>query len=85
MAMLRANTPPKLNPVNADQTEYMCLKQKRDISALNGGFLKLLEKFQYFGSCASSTENYINKRLAKASTAIDKLLIIWKSDLFNKI
>ena len=32
-----------------------------------------------------SIENDINKRLAKAKTAIDRLSIIWKSDLSDKI
>ena len=36
--------------VNADKTEYMCFNQKGDISTLNGGSLKLVEKFTYFSS-----------------------------------
>ena len=57
--------------VNADKTEYMCFNQRGDIFALNGGSLKLVDKFSYFGNSVSSTEKDINKRLAKASTAID--------------
>ena len=71
--------------VNADKTEYMSFNQRGDISTLNNGPLKLMDKFTYFGSSLSSTENDINTRLAKAWTAIDKLSVIWKSDLTYKI
>ena len=37
------------------------------------------------GSCVSSTEKDIDKRFTKAWTAIDRLLIIWKSDLTDKM
>ena len=39
----------------------------------------------YLGSSISSTETDIDMRLAKAWTAIDRLLVIWKSDLSNKM
>ena len=62
--------------VNADKTEYMCFKQSGDISTLNGGYMKLVDKFTYIGNSVSSTENDINMRLAKAWTAIDRLSVI---------
>ena len=62
----------------------MCFNQRGDISTLNASSLKLLDKFTYIGSNVSSTENDINTRLAKAWTAIDWLLVIWKSDLTDK-
>ena len=71
--------------VNADKTEYMCFNQRGDIPTLTGGPLKLVDKFTYLGSSISSTENDINTRLAKAWTAINRLSVIWKSDLTNKI
>ena len=71
--------------VNADKTEFMCFYQRGDISALNGRSLKLVDKFTYFGRSFSSTENDINMRLTKAWTAIDKLWVIWKSELSDKI
>ena len=64
-------------------TEYMCFK--RDTSTIKGGLLKLVNKFSYLGNSVLSTENEINTRLAKARTAIDRLLVIWKSDLTDKI
>ena len=70
---------------NADKTEYMCSNQRGDISTLKGGPLKLVDKFTYLESSISSTENNINTWLAKAWTAIDRLSIIWKSDLTDKI
>ena len=72
--------------LNADKTEFICFNQRGDISVLNGISLKLVEKFTYLGSSISSTENNINTRLAKAWAAIDdRLSIIWKSGLSDKI
>ena len=71
--------------VNADKTEFMCFNQTGDISTLNGRSLKLVDKFTYLGSSVSSTENDINARLAKAWTAIHRLLVILKLDLSDKI
>ena len=56
--------------VNADKTEYMCFNQRGDISMLKGGPLKLVDKFTYLGRSVASTEKDINRRLAKAWTAI---------------
>ena len=63
----------------------MCFNQAGDISTLDGTSLKLVDKFIYLGSSVSSTEKDIDTRLTKAWTAIDKLLIIWKSDLTDKM
>ena len=71
--------------VNAHKTEYMRFNQSGDISTLEGTSLKLVDKFTYLGSSVSSTEKYIDTRLTKAWTAIDKLSIIWKSDLTDKM
>ena len=94
--VLQANTPAKAETllhsleraaegiglyVNAHKTEYMCFNQTGDISTLNGSSQKLVDKFTYLGSSASSTETDIDTRLAKARTAIDRLSITWKSDL----
>ena len=72
-------------PVNAHKTEYMCYKQTGDITTLDGASLKLVDKFTYLGSSVSSTEKDIDTRLTKAWTAIDRLSIIWKSDLTDKM
>ena len=71
--------------VNTNITEYRCFNQRGDISILKGGPLKQVDKFIHIGNSISSTENDINMWLAKAWTAIDRLLVIWKSDLFDKI
>ena len=71
--------------INADKAEYMCFNQRGDISTLNGSSLKLVDKFTNLGSSVSSTETDINTWLAKAWTAINKLSVIWKSDLTDKI
>ena len=70
---LQTNTP--------DQAESLLQSLERrnqsgDISTLNGRSLKHVDKFTYIGSNVSSMENDINSRLAKAWTAIDRLLVI---------
>ena len=63
----------------------MCYNETGDISTLDGTPLKLVDKFTYLGSSVSSTEKDIDTRLTKAWTAINRLSIIWKSDLTNKM
>ena len=63
----------------------MGFNQTGDISTLGGSSLKLVDKFTNLGSYASSTEKNIDTRLTKAWTAIDKLSVIWKSDLTDKM
>ena len=63
----------------------MCHNQTGDISTLDGTSLKLEDKFTYLGSSVSSTEKDIDTRLTKAWIAIDRLSIIWKSDLTDKM
>ena len=67
--------------VNAHKTEYMCYDQTGDISTLDGTSLKLVDKFTYLGSSEKDIETW----LTKVWTAIDKLSIIWKSDLTDKM
>ena len=71
--------------VNAHKTEYICYNQTGDISTLDGTPLKLVDKFTYLGNSISSTEKDINTRLTKAWTAINRLSIIRKSDLTDKM
>ena len=71
--------------VNAHKKEYMCYNQTGDISSLEWTLLKLVDKFTYLGSSVSSTKKDINTRLTKAWTAINRLSIIWKSDLTDKM
>ena len=63
----------------------MCYNHTGNISTLDGTSLKLEDKFTYLGSSVSSTEKDIDTRLTKAWTAIDRLSIIWKSDLTDKM
>ena len=62
----------------------MCFNQTGDISTLDGSSLKPVDTFTYLGSYVS-TEKYIDTRLTKAWTAIDKPSIIWKLDLTYKM
>ena len=72
-------------PCQCTQTEYIRFNQTGDISTLDGTSLKLVDKFTYLGSSVSSTEKDIDTRLTKAWAAIDKLSIIRKSDLTDKM
>ena len=71
--------------VNAHKTKYMCFNQTSDISTQNGSALKPVDKFTDLGSSVSSTETDIDTRLAKASIAIDRVSVVWKSDLTDKM
>ena len=70
--------------VNAHKTEYMCFNQTGDIPTLNSSSLKLVNNFTYLGSSISSTEADIEIRLTKVWIAINRLSVIWKSDLTDK-
>ena len=63
----------------------MCFNQTGDITTLEGTSQKLVDRFTNLGSSISSTDKDIDTRLTKAWTAIDKLSIIWKSDLTDKM
>ena len=63
----------------------MWLNQRSDISTVKGVPLKLVDTFTYLRNSVSSTEKDINTRLAKAWTAIDRLSVIWKSHVTDKI
>ena len=71
--------------VNAHKKEYICYNKTGDISTLDGTPLKLVGKFTYLGSSVSSTEKDIDARLTKAWKAINRLSIILKSDLIDKM
>ena len=71
--------------VNAHKTEYTCYNQTGNIATLDGASLRLVDKFTYLGNSVSSTENDIDTRLTKAWTVIDRLSIIWKSDLTDEM
>ena len=75
----------KMPNVNEHKTEYMCYDQTGDISIRDGTPLKLVDKFTYLGSSVASTEKDFETRLTKAWTAINRLSIIWKSDLTDKM
>ena len=71
--------------VNTNKTKYMCLRLKGSISTLSGKPLKLVDKFSFLGCNILSAESDVNKLLAKTWNAIDRLSIIWKFYLSNKI
>ena len=76
--------------LNADKTEYMCFNEKGDISTLNSGSLKLVNKFTYRGNNISSTEKNIKMQLAKTWSAISRFFdhvevkLIQQNAIFSK-
>ena len=60
-------------------------KQIGTISSLSGKPLKLVHHFTYLGNNISSIESDVNIRLEKARNAINRLPIILKFDLSDKI
>ena len=70
---------------NAHKTEYMCFNQRSVMSTLNGSSLKLVDKFTYLGSSFSLPETDIDMLLTKAWIAINRLSVIWKSHLTDKM
>ena len=66
--------------VNLKSTKFLYFYQDGTISSLDGKPQKEVDQFTYQGSNISSTENYVNVRIGKAWTPIDKLsicTIIW--------
>ena len=63
--------------------EYLYIYIVGNFSTLKGGSLKLVDKFTYHRNRASSTEKDFNTWIAWS--AINGLLVIWKSDLSDKI
>ena len=64
---------------------HSCFKREGVISTLNARHLKLVDKFTYVSSNISSTVSKVKICLAKAWTAIDRLSMIRKSDVFQAV
>ena len=71
--------------VNALKMEYMCFNQTGNFSTKGGSSLKIVDKFTYLRSSVSSTKKDIDTRLTKAWIATNKLSVIWKSELTDKM
>ena len=72
--------------VNAHKTEYMFYNQTDYISTLDGTPLKLVDQIHLPREQAShQPKSDINTRLKMAWTAINRLSIIWKYDLTDKM
>ena len=71
--------------INELKMGYMCYNHTDNISTQDGTPLELVDKFIYLGRSVSSTEMDIETRLTKVWTAVNRLSIIWKSDLIEKM
>ena len=70
--------------MNANKTE-MCLKKKWPISTSSSKPLKLIDNFTYLDSNLSSTKNDVNICQVMGWTAINRLSILWTSNLSDNI
>ena len=70
---------------STNRIEFIWIKQEEPISILSGKPLKLVDLFIYVSSNISSAESDVNICLEKALNAIERLLIIWKFYLSDKI
>ena len=71
--------------VNVNKTEHTCFKRDGAIPSHSGRPLKSVDKFTHLGSNISSIESNVNMYLAKVWTSVNRLSIIWKSDLSDNI
>ena len=74
-----------INIMNLFHSEILYRRRKLIKFIHNITWITLVDKFTYLGSSISSTEKDIDMRLTKAWTAINRLSIIWKSDLTDKM
>ena len=65
--------------------EFFFLSSENMFGMRYGTPVKLVDKFTYLGSSIASIEKDIDTRLTKAWTAFNRLSIIWKSDLTDKM
>ena len=76
----------KPNSILNNRQWLICYKnQPNQTYMLQVIILNANNSFTYLGSSVTSTEKDINMRLTKAWTAINRLSIIWKSDLTDKM
>ena len=71
--------------MNSNKTEFLYFQQNGAISTLSGKPLKLVSQFIHLGSNISSTKFDISIPIGKVWTAIDRLFMIGRSDLSDKI
>ena len=76
--------------INTEKTQYMKLNQNSDsddftINSINGNIIAKVENVNYLGSCTGSTEKDIQKRIAKAWSALNSMQEIWKSKMPDKL
>ena len=71
--------------LNVNVNKKMYFEQKENISTQSSKPLKLEDEFPSLGSNISATETNVSIPLAKAWYAIDRISILWKSDLSDRI
>ena len=82
---LNVNAPQRLWKMTVRVRNQRKNRENADFYTRDGTSLKLVQKFTYIGSSVTSTEKDIDTRLTMAWTAIDRLSIICKSDMTDKI
>ncbi|XP_047488678.1 uncharacterized protein LOC125039003 [Penaeus chinensis] len=68
--------------IKVSKTNYMSLNQeKQNRVTLEGGVLKRVDDFLYLGTWIGSSAKDIETRISKAWVAMNKMELIWKSDI----
>ena len=67
------------------KTEYMCYNQTGNITTLDGASLRLVDKFTYLGIASHQQKTTSTHGWRKHGRTIDRLSIIWKSDLTDEM
>ena len=71
--------------INVNQIEFKCFNEKGAFSTLSDKTLKFENQFTYLSSNISSAESDVNVSFAKIWNVIEKLSIMWKFNLSDKI
>ena len=72
--------------VNCKKTQYMRYNQSDgDLVTLEGNKLKQVYDFKYLGAWIQSSERDMNIRIGQAWSALNKMGIMWKSNLQNHL
>ena len=71
--------------INQTKTEYMAYNQNGKIETTDGYTIKEVEDFVYLGSHLKSSQKDIETRIQKAMAVLNKLGVIWKSNLSKSL
>lgn len=71
--------------VNPYKTEFIGHNQQSSIQNVSGESIKSIKSFTYLGSETNFIEKGVEIRIDKACTALEKMDLIWKSNLSDNL